>query len=982
MSKGIQKLVEYSIKINDTELTKYLKEKQNRKESVRIHRQCQKEVYNELKRKNPIPDTLSAKVAKVSTRSSVGSEFAWKSDCFFCQKSCLFDPKHFGRSDCHHVTTLPLKTKILDVCSKRKDEWAISVQRRVLDCHDLIAAEARYHESCYRNFVLGRASRDETHHQSTAGRPADENCLYFFDQVCEWLEKEGELRSLEEIYVEMVEVAGSAEKVYSKRWLKRKLKEKYQDHIFFSEINGKNDIVCFQNMVGYLVNDKWFLDRKKDIKEEAERIVLTAAKIILNDIRSSDVDNQWYPTNEVIEDCKKEKEWLPTHLRLMLESIIKYPVKQASIGQAIVGAIRPRSSMPPIMFGLGVQLDHVFGSKWLLSQLNRLGFCASSHSVNCYKQAVVQNEDVSDIISNYIPGSFTQWSADNVDHNVRSLDGHGTLHAMGIVASTTSSNNNHALPMSKIARQRIQKVGNVIKGKGIPIIQYIAPEISGLSKINFKPLLQLQQPYVLPFGTSLDLLWHLSIFFSKSSRPNWSGYMSNASAGSYPGKSTISILPIIDLDPTNLSCIFSTLRFIEEQANIINIPTPVVTFDQPLWLKATEIVSAKSMNIVLVLGGFHLMMSFLGSIGTVMNGSGLSDALQSIYAPKAVEHMMSGKAVSRALRGHFLLASALMTQLLDQCFPELSNDQERIDDPFQESDDDSLIHQESNEEPVVIKSILNECEVDQIESLCKNVLEGGAECVELVNSSEEIYKLRTIFEEYKEKLIKSSRTAKLWIQYLEYINILQLFIRAERTGNWNLHLVSIGKMINLFAATAHINYAKSSRLHLQTMLDLSATHPWVYENFAAKGFHTVRRSDRFWAGLWTDLIIEQVMMRAIKSRGGLTRGRGVSENVRVMWINSMHRCASVHSAMCSLTGLQHKTSEQHIELGVSRVRRDNDDLRKLQNWLRIHNPFDKNETALKSISTGLIVGNGMDVNCDEAEESWPIYSRKIRWSMC
>jgi len=138
------------------------------------------------------------------------------------------------------------------------------------------------------------------------------------------------------------------------------------------------------------------------------------------------------------------------------------------------------------------------------------------------------------------------------------------------------------------------------------------------------------------------------------------------------------------------------------------------------------------------------------------------------------------------------------------------------------------------------------------------------------------------------------------------------------------------------------NYAKSSRLHLQTMLDLPATHSWVYENFAAKGFHIVRRSDRFWAGLWTDLIIEQVMMRAVKILRGLTRGIGVSENVRVMWINSMHWFASVHNAMCTLTELQHKTSEQHIELGVSRVKRDNDDLKKLQNWLQIHNPFDKN----------------------------------------
>ena len=109
-------------------------------------------------------------------------------------------------------------------------------------------------------------------------------------------------------------------------------------------------------------------------------------------------------------------------------------------------------------------------------------------------------------------------------------------------------------------------------------------------------------------------------------------------------------------------------------------------------------------------------------------------------------------------------------------------------------------------------------------------------------------------------------------------------------------------------------------------------------------------------------------MRAVKSRGGLTRGRGVSENVRVMWINSMHRCASVHNAMCNLTGLQHKTSEQHIELGLSRVKRDNDALRKLQNWLKIHSRFNNNETALKSLSTGFTVGDGMYVNCDKAEE--------------
>ena len=103
-------------------------------------------------------------------------------------------------------------------------------------------------------------------------------------------------------------------------------------------------------------------------------------------------------------------------------------------------------------------------------------------------------------------------------------------------------------------------------------------------------------------------------------------------------------------------------------------------------------------------------------------------------------------------------------------------------------------------------------------------------------------------------------------------------------------------MINLFAASGHIHYAKSARLYLQQILELYTNYTWVYDNFVNSGYHTVRRSDRFWAGLWTDLIIEQVMMRSHKSRGGLSGGRGVTESVHMMWIHSMHRCAGIHNA--------------------------------------------------------------------------------------
>ena len=193
----------------------------------------------------------------------------------------------------------------------------------------------------------------------------------------------------------------------------------------------------------------------------------------------------------------------------------------------------------------------------------------------------------------------------------------------------------------------------------------------GLSKLKFQALTCLKSKTTVIQNSRIDYLWDSAVFFRQYERPNWSGYITNISRGTYPGKSTIMFLPIIDLSPTDPTCIYTTLEFVIDQAKYLNIRTPVLTFDQPLWLKATEIANCKSMNIVLILGGSPLMMSFMGSIGSLMKGSGLSEALSTSYGVNAIEHMMSGKAVSRGLRGHFLAASALQTKLMTHYFPIL-----------------------------------------------------------------------------------------------------------------------------------------------------------------------------------------------------------------------------------------------------------------------------------------------------------------------
>ena len=130
-------------------------------------------------------------------------------------------------------------------------------------------------------------------------------------------------------------------------------------------------------------------------------------------------------------------------------------------------------------------------------------------------------------------------------------------------------------------------------------------------------------------------------------------------------------------------------------------------------------------------------------------------------------------------------------------------------------------------------------------------------------------------------LSQEPRTAKLWLLHIYYLDVLNRFIIAERTSNWLLHIDSTLIILNLFTLSGYVNHAKSATVYNQQMQSLAEEYPWLYEKFVA-GFHTTRCSDRLWSGLWRDLVIELTLIGSIKTHGGLTRGRGVSESVHHM----------------------------------------------------------------------------------------------------
>ena len=214
--------------------------------------------------------------------------------------------------------------------------------------------------------------------------------------------------------------------------------------------------------------------------------------------------------------------------------------------------MKPSSVIPPLLFGLGVAIDHAIGSKSLLTETSKLGYAISYDEVKRYKQSVLMDEEHK---LDHLKDGFTQFVADNADHNTETLDSKGTLHGLGIIACSILNKD----PTDKRAK-RIQTVvkKEAIEGKdSIKLQWYQGKDVRSLSKVILTPLKDIKEKIVV-FKTVLnvDLLWHTSRIFHKAerqrSRPNWNGFMEQLTSEKINSpKSTITMLPLIDLNPSD-----------------------------------------------------------------------------------------------------------------------------------------------------------------------------------------------------------------------------------------------------------------------------------------------------------------------------------------------------------------------------------------------------------------------------------------------
>ena len=74
-----------------------------------------------------------------------------------------------------------------------------------------------------------------------------------------------------------------------------------------------------------------------------------------------------------------------------------------------------------------------------------------------------------------------------------------------------------------------------------------------------------------------------------------------------------------------------------------------------------------------------------------------------------------------------------------------------------------------------------------------------------------------------DNLCSKSKTSKLWIDCLiKPVLIMMRFVRAEREGEWPLHLSAVSEMIPYFFSAGHQNYARYGLYYLRSMEKLPA----------------------------------------------------------------------------------------------------------------------------------------------------------------
>ncbi|PFX14895.1 Uncharacterized protein K02A2.6 [Stylophora pistillata] len=273
--------------------------------------------------------------------------------------------------------------------------------------------------------------------------------------------------------------------------------------------------------------------------------------------------------------------------------------------------------------------------------------------------------------------------------------------------------------------------------------------------------------------------------------PGWSGF-NTLTYPSIPLKTMIGYHLMIHAEVSNFSTLYTLMKLAQKICESMGQRDSVITFDLDLYAKAKQLQMKypnEFKNTVIRMGGFHIALNYLAVLENLYAQSGLEDLLieSGVYVAGTTSVLMLGKSYNKGIRAQKLSMEALF-RLLWQAF------------------------------------------LEWLSKTLKRWLDGFLSCVKSLTS---------VLEAFRSEEREKSKAFCFWEVYINMVLVLLQFIKAERTGNWKLHLTATAAMVPHFFAMDRINYARWLPVYLSVMNMLETNHPEVYKEFI-NGNHSLK----------------------------------------------------------------------------------------------------------------------------------------------
>ena len=341
-----------------------------------------------------------------------------------------------------------------------------------------------------------------------------------------------------------------------------------------------------------------------------------------------------------------------------LSANMDYTLPALLIGNIVTSIISNNPTNLQIALG-----NLIRDSKSLINQMYQFGVTCSYDEILQFKKsaALAATNDIQLSGIHEGDGGLIQTLVDNFNADISSQNRRLTTHslAMLITQPCTQPNKNQNIP-STIPRVSKADMSQQIDFE-LPIQRYQGPK--KVLKVLCSCIIAKERAEELDFS-------FMSEINSNDNCPEFNGF--NTSIAREHGqalkpKTQAVYLPLIDMLPSDPDTMMTALQEAKRLTNERGQKKVVFTCDQQLYKVAADVKWAYPndfSDVILRLGGMHMLMSSVGAIGSLMAGSGLSEILSSTFA--GVSKMLTGKKFTQNVRAMRLVSEELLRNIINR----------------------------------------------------------------------------------------------------------------------------------------------------------------------------------------------------------------------------------------------------------------------------------------------------------------------------